>query len=69
MTNEEVTNEINCFQVDGDNSSPVSAQSMLPDISDFDLIGKELKQGAKCQKWQKAQRIGDKVSKYSSLIG
>ena len=64
MTNEEVTNEINCFQVDGDNSSPVSAQSMLPDISDFDLIGKELKQGSKCQKWQKAQRIGDKVSKY-----
>ena len=33
MTNEEVTNEINCFKVDG----AVEAQSMLPDISDFSL--------------------------------
>ena len=37
MTNEEVTNEINCFKVDG----AVEAQSMLPDISDFSLVDDE----------------------------
>ena len=68
MTNEEVTNKIDCFQVDGDSSNPVSAQSMLPDISDFNLIGKELKHGNKCQKWQKAERIGAKVNKYTMWI-
>ncbi len=33
MTNEEVTNEINCFKVAG----AVEAQSMLPDITYFSL--------------------------------
>ncbi len=36
---------------------------MLPDISDFTLLGSELKQGQDCQKWQKKEVIGQKVSK------
>ena len=35
---------------------------MLPDISDFTLLGSELKQGQECQKWQKKEVIGQKVS-------
>ena len=40
MTNEVVTNEMSCFQVDGGEDGPVEAQSMLPDISDFDHLGR-----------------------------
>jgi hypothetical protein len=35
---------------------------MLPDISDFTLLGSELKQGQECQKWQKKEVIGQKVT-------
>ena len=46
MTNEEVTNEIDCFQVDGDQENVVTAQSMLPDISDFSMLAMELQVSA-----------------------
>ena len=62
MTNEEVVNKIDCFQVDGDESNPVSAQTILPDISAFQLITiSEVKNGEKCQKWQKTELIGEKA--------
>ena len=62
MTNEVVVNKIDCFQVDGDESNPVSAQSILPDISTFQLISlSEVKNGEKCQKWQKTELIGEKA--------
>ena len=35
----------------------IEAQSMLPDISDFELLGEELKSGQNCQKWQKVQKV------------
>ena len=66
MTNEVIVNKIDCFQVDGDESNPVSAQSILPDISSFQLITiSEVKNGEKCQKWQKTEQIGEKVNKYT----
>jgi len=68
MTNEEVTNEIDCFQVDGDQENVVTAQSMLPDISDFSMLAMELKNGHKCQKWQKTERIGEKLNKYTMWL-
>ena len=52
-----VTNEIDCFQADGDQDNKVEPQSMLPDISDFDLIGDELKNGQACQKWHKIEKV------------
>ena len=58
MTNEVVVNKIDCFQVDGDENNPVSAQTILPDISNFQLLGKDLKNGVKCQKWQKTLKGG-----------
>jgi len=68
MTNEVVVNKIDCFQVDGDQDNSVSAQSILPDISTFELIGKDLKNGQKCQKWQKKEKIGAKVNKYTMWL-
>jgi hypothetical protein len=57
MTNEEVTNEISCFQVDGSEDMRIEPQSMLPDISDFELLGDDLKNGQACQKWQKSEKV------------
>lgn len=69
MTDEDVVNKISCFQVDGDSSNPVSAQTILPDISTFKLISKsELKNGHKCQKWQKKEKIGEKINKYTMWL-
>jgi len=68
MTNEVVVNKIDCFQVDGDQDNAVSAQTILPDISSFQLIGKDLKNGHKCQKWQKTEKIGEKVNKYTMWL-
>ena len=56
---QEVTNKIDCFGVDGGEGMQIEAQSMLPDISDFELLGEELKGGQNCQKWQKVQKVDE----------
>merc|ERR1711892_1308308 len=53
MTNEVVVNEIDCFAVDGGKEYKIEPQSILPDITDFELVGDDLKNGQECQKWQK----------------
>merc|ERR1719244_2044912 len=68
MTNEVVVNEIDCFAVDGDKENKIKPQSILPDISEFELIGDDLKNGQECQKWQKMEQIGQKVSKYTMWL-
>ena len=65
MTNEVVANEMSCFQVDGGADGAVEAQSVLPDISDFELVGAELKTGCDCTKYQKVEEIGGKVNRYT----
>ena len=54
-----MTNKIDCFGVDGEEGMQIEAQSMLPDISDFELLGEELKGGQNCQKWQKVQKVDE----------
>ena len=54
-----MTNKIDCFGVDGGEGMQIEAQSMLPDISDFELLGEELKGGQNCQKWQKVQKVDE----------
>ena len=54
-----MTNKIDCFGVDGGEGMQIEAQSMLPDISDFELLGEELKSGQNCQKWQKVQKVNE----------
>ena len=54
-----MTNKIDCFGVDGGEGMQIEAQSMLPDISDFELLGEELKGGQNCQKWQKIQKVDE----------
>merc|ERR1719376_1652739 len=80
MTNEVVVNEIDCFAVDGDKDNKIEPQSILPDISEFELIGDDLKNGQECQKWLKLVRsltgkedlavpIHYEMRGYNSLLG
>merc|ERR1712165_198373 len=68
MTNEEVINKIDCFGVDGEEGMKIEPQSMLPDVSDFELLGQELKGSCDCQKWQKIEKIGEKTNKYTIWV-
>lgn len=68
VTTEVVVNKISCFLVDGGADMPVTPQSILPDISDFQLVGTELKNGLDCEKWQKSVQEGQKVSKYTMWV-
>ena len=35
---------------------------MLPDLTGFELLGTEFKNEQECNKWQKKEVIGDKVT-------
>jgi len=61
-----VTNKIDCFGVDGGEGMQIEAQSMLPDISDFELLGEELKSGQNCQKWQKVQKVDEHIEDHQA---
>ena len=69
MTNEHVTNQINCFQAEGSQDSPVTTQSILPNLEGFTLKkGSDPKDGQECEKWQKIEKIGEKVNKYTMWL-
>ena len=61
-----MTNKIDCFGVDGGEGMQIEAQSMLPDISDFELLGEELKSGQNCQKWQKVQKVDERIEDHQA---
>jgi hypothetical protein len=68
MTDERVTNEINCFQVNGSEDSPVLPQSILPNLDGFQSVGETVYNGQKCQKWVKKETIGKKYNRYTMLL-
>ena len=69
MTNEQVTNQINCFEVKGSVDSPVTTQSILPSLEGFELKkNKDVKDGQDCEKWQKTEKIGEKINKYTMWL-
>ena len=69
MTNELVTNQINCYQAGGSQDSPVETQSILPNLEGFTLKkGNDPKDGQDCEKWQKIEKIGEKVNKYTMWL-
>ena len=69
MTNEQVTNQINCFEVKGSQESPVTTQSILPNLQGFQLKKiNDVKDGQECEKWQKIEKIGEKVNKYTMWL-
>jgi len=65
FTTEEVHNELTCFQVNGNEEDPVEAQGVLPDITNFTLIGNEIMNGVTCEKWEYLNNYGDKSNRYT----
>jgi len=65
LTTETVHNKISCFGVDGSADEPVEPESILPDITDFKLMGNEIMNGLPCEKWQYSSAFGDKSSTYT----
>jgi len=68
VTTETQLNKIDCFKVDGGEDMRIQPQSVLPDISEFSLLGDDLKNGESCQKWQKIEKIGEKINKYTMWL-
>lgn len=68
MTTETVLNKITCFHAYGEPGGKVEAQSVLPDVSDFKYVGKDLVNGIILEKWRLVTAEGEKVSKYSLWV-
>jgi len=65
MTTEEVRNQLNCFQVEGSSEEPVEAQGVLPDTTNFKMIGTEVMNGVTCERWEYVTAIGDRSNRYT----
>ncbi|XP_049834066.1 digestive cysteine proteinase 1 [Schistocerca gregaria] len=61
-------NKQTCLQVNGTDKFKIEPQAVLPDLSDFQLIGKEVVNGVSCEKWRFVDKIGAKVNKYTMWI-
>ena len=68
MVNNHLESDLACFQVNGTKDAPVSAQSILPDMTGFKNLGKDMLNGEECEKWQKIDEVGDKVNKYTMWV-
>lgn len=70
MSTEKQLNMDMCFQVNGtNNDDAVTIQSILPDLTGFDMIGVEMKSGNNCTKWQKVDVQGKKKNVYTMWVG
>lgn len=61
-------NKHTCLQVNGSEELRIQPQSILPDLSDFKLIGQEVVNGQTCEKWRLINKVGDKVNKYTMWL-
>ncbi|XP_075985097.1 C1 family peptidase 26-29-p [Anticarsia gemmatalis] len=68
VTTETVLNQEMCLQVNGSSDSPVSIQTVLPDMTDFKFIGTETMEDSDTAKWQMVQTIGNKLNKYTMWV-
>jgi hypothetical protein len=65
MTTDNVLNKISCFQVNGTADSPVTPQIVFPDVTQFNMTGKQTLNGIDCYVWQLREKIGSKVNAYT----
>jgi len=68
MTNEEVTNVKTCFWINGTSEAPLAIQSVLPELTEFNFIGKTTWKGLNADQWQSIQNEGDKKNTYTFYI-
>lgn len=64
--------ERTCFQVNGTKTAPISVQTIVPDLTNFIYVGKELcpqeTEEEFCEKWLFNNTIGTKENKYTMYI-
>ena len=68
MTDEQQTNVKTCFWINGTEEAPLAIQSVLPDTSDFTLIGQVDWKGVQADQWQTITQEGDKKNTYTFYV-
>ncbi|KAG8297009.1 hypothetical protein J6590_044662 [Homalodisca vitripennis] len=68
MTTETELNTIKCFQVNGTQKDKIRIQSVLPDLTGFEMVGQEMINGLMTDKWRKIDNKGEKVNKYTMYL-
>ncbi|XP_060527653.1 digestive cysteine proteinase 3 isoform X2 [Cylas formicarius] len=64
VTTEEKLNAKTCLQVNGSSENPIGVQTVLPDLTNFQLAGND----NLGEKWELTTTIGQKVNKYSLWV-
>eukprot|EP00095_Tigriopus_kingsejongensis_P006643 maker-scaffold363_size195477-snap-gene-0.46 protein:Tk06643 transcript:maker-scaffold363_size195477-snap-gene-0.46-mRNA-1 annotation:"counting factor associated protein d-like" len=68
MTDENLENVVRCVHTVGTKDAPVGPQSILPDLTDFQYQGDSMLGRNNCQKWQRKEVYGQKMSKYTMWL-
>lgn len=68
MTDEHVTNAKTCFWVNGTSDAPLAIQSVLPDMTDFYLIGKTSWKGFAANQWESTTTEGARKNTYTLYV-
>lgn len=64
MTTEHEMNVQTCLEVNGTVDNKVTPQTVLPDLTGYQYIGKDVINGIEAEKWTYEEQIGEKVSSY-----
>jgi len=68
MSDEQLLNVETCFIVNGTSQAPVGVQSALPDLSGFQLVGSDVREGRRCERWRRIEIVGGKVNRYTMWL-
>lgn len=68
VTTEAETNTVKCLQVNGSADISITPQNVLPDLKNYQLVGKEIIRGIEAEKWQFTETVGEKLTKYTMFI-
>ncbi|XP_033736664.1 digestive cysteine proteinase 1-like [Pecten maximus] len=68
ITTYKVTNQMTCFGMNGTSDGPITIQSVLPDLTGFQKVGKSVKLGKEADQWQLVNVVGEKKNTYTIWI-
>jgi C1A family cysteine protease len=68
MTDESVTNAKTCFWINGTSDAPLAVQSVLPELTEFEFLGKTTWKGFNADQWQSVTVEGDKKNTYTMYV-
>lgn len=68
LTDESVTNVKTCFWINGTSDAPLAVQSVLPELTEFEFLGKTTWKGYNADQWQSITVEGDKKNTYTMFV-